>query len=514
MGKYGIFDIVGPIMIGPSSSHTAGAVRIGLMAGQLTGYDPVEIRLQFHGSLAEVYHTHFTDAGVLAGLMGFQVDDERIRQAFDIAKGKGITVQCEKVNLPGAHPSTIIVIQKGRDGSSSTVRSKTIGGGNIVIEEINGYPVDMTGDHHEILFIGGGGEKASLLLGPKWKRLLSREGASIQFRSDAVSIEEAIQATRSQLSIGLAFYFQPIIEGKGFGLDFFDRIEDLIHEAERSRKSVGQTVIEYEKKNTGEDEEWVRLRMKRCLDVMREAGYQGISQIQKTVGGLVSGDAPRLERARAAGRTLSGSALVRASALALGAAEVNAALGRVVACPTAGSCGILGGAVVAIAEEKGLPDLKVVEALFAAAGMGLIIAEHSMISGAIGGCQAECGVASAMAAAALVELAGGTPEQSGQSVAIALKNVLGLVCDPVAGLVEVPCIKRNAGAVANAFISADMALSGIRSVIPPDEVIAALKEVGELMDPKLRDTLGAGLSKTPTAQKIEEQIYGKKIFGQ
>jgi L-serine dehydratase len=167
---------------------------------------------------------------------------------------------------------------------------------------------------------------------------------------------------------------------------------------------------------------------------------------------------------------------------------------------------------VAIAEEKGLPDPKVVEALFAAAGIGLIIAEHSMISGAIGGCQAECGVASAMAAAALVELANGTPEQLGHAVAISLKNILGLVCDPVAGLVEVPCIKRNAGAVANAFIAVDMALSGIQSVIPPDEVIIALKEVGELMDPRLRDTLGAGLSKTPTAQKIEERIYGKKIF--
>ncbi|HEX9909980.1 MAG TPA: L-serine ammonia-lyase, iron-sulfur-dependent, subunit alpha, partial [Desulfatiglandales bacterium] len=436
----------------------------------------------------------------------------RIRHAFDLAKGKGIPVHCEKVNIPAAHPSTIIVIQKGRDGSVSTVRSKTIGGGNIVIEEINGRAVEMTGDHHEILFIGGNGERASSFLGPEWKPLPSKEGASIQFRSDAVSIEGATQAARSLSKTGLAFYFRPIIEGKGFGLDFFDRVEDLIHEAERSGMSVGRTVIEYEKKNTGQEEEWVRLRMKRCLDVMREAGVQGISQVQKTVGGLVSGDAPRLEQARAAGRTLSGSTLVRATALALGAAEVNAALGRVVACPTAGSCGVLGGVVVAIAEKKGFPDPKAVEALFAAAGIGLVIAEHSMISGAMGGCQAECGVASAMAAAALVELGGGTPEQTGQSVAIALKNVLGLVCDPVAGLVEVPCIKRNAGAVANAFISADMALSGIRSVIPPDEVIAALKEVGELMDPKLRDTLGAGLSKTPTAQKIEERIYGRKIF--
>jgi L-serine dehydratase len=512
MRKYGIFDIVGPIMVGPSSSHTAGAVRIGLMAGQLTGYDPLEVRLQFHGSLAEVYHNHFTDAGVLAGLMGFQVDDERIRHAFDLAKGKGISVKCEKVNIPDAHPSTIIVIQKGRDGASSTVRSKTIGGGNIVVEEINGNLVEMTGDHHEILFVGSNGEKASGLIGPKWNRLIARDGVYTQFRSDAILPEEAKEAIRSLSSIGLALYFRPIIEGKGFGLDFFDRIEDLIHEAERSRKSVGQTVIQYEEKNTGKDEEWVRLRMQRCLEVMREAGYQGISQIQKTVGGLVSGDAPRLERARAEGRTISGSTLVRATALALGAAEVNAALGRVVACPTAGSCGVLGGVVVAIADDRGLPDSKVVGTLFAAAGAGLIIAERSTISGAMGGCQAECGVASAMAAAALVELAGGTPEQLGHAVAISLKNILGLVCDPVAGLVEVPCIKRNAGAVANAFIAADMALSGIRSVIPPDEVILALKEVGELMSPKLRDTLGAGLSKTATAQKIEDQIYGRKVF--
>jgi len=511
MGRYGIFDIVGPIMIGPSSSHTAGAVRIGLVAGQLTGYDPLEIRLQFSGSLAEVYHAHFTDAGVLAGLMRFQVDDERIRHAFKIAQGKGVSVQCERVDIPGAHPSTIVVIQKGRDGSLSTVRGKTIGGGNIVVEEVDGCSVEMTGDHHEIILLGGSSEKASSLLGPKWQCLLSKEGDYAQFRSDAVSPEEATQAALLLSSIGRAFYFRPVIEGRGFGLDFFDRIEDLIHEAEQSGILVGQAVIEYEKKNTGQEEEKVRLLMQRCLDVMREAAYKGISEVQKTVGGLVSGTAQRLEQARAAGCTLSGSTVVRATALALGSAEVNAALGRVVACPTAGACGVLGGVVVAMAEERDLPDPKAVEALFTAAGMGLIIAEHSMISGAMGGCQTECGVASAIAAAALVELAGGTPEQSGQSVAIALKNILGLVCDPVAGLVEVPCIKRNAAAVANAFIAADMALSGIRSVIPPDEVIEALREVGELMDPKLRDTLGAGLSTTPTAQKIEKQFYRGKI---
>ena len=251
--------------------------------------------------------------------------------------------------------------------------------------------------------------------------------------------------------------------------------------------------------------------MQQSLNVMREAGYKGTSEVHKTVGGLGNGDGPRLEQGRSKGQTLSGSVLVRAAALTLGAAEVNAALGRVVACPTAGSCGVLGGALVAVAEDRGIPDSRVVEALFAAAGIGIIIAEHAMISGATGGCQAECGVASAMAAGALVELSCGSPDQAGQAVAISLKNILGMVCDPVAGLVESPCIKRNAGAVANAFLAADMALAGIRSIIPPDEVIDALREVGELMDPRLRDTLGAGLSKTPTARKIEEKIYGRKV---
>ena len=246
--------------------------------------------------------------------------------------------------------------------------------------------------------------------------------------------------------------------------------------------------------------------MQRCLDVMREAGKSGLSKTQKTLGGLGGSDALRLERARMEGRTISGSTIARAAALALGAAEVNAAMGRVVACPTAGSCGVLGAAVAAVAEDQKLPDSKVVEALFAAAGTGLIIAESATISGSTGGCQAECGVASAMAAAALVELADGTPEQLGHAIAISLKNILGLVCDPVAGFVEVPCIKRNASAVANAFVAADMALSGICSVIPPDEVIAALKEVGQLMHPRLKANLAAGLANTPTAKKIEESF--------
>jgi L-serine dehydratase len=506
MGKYGIFDIIGPIMIGPSSSHTAGAVRIGLMAGQLTKYDPIAVKLQFHGSLAKDYHAHCTDTGVLAGIMGFQVDDDRIRTAFEIAEEKGIAVKCEPVDIAGAHPSTIVVIQKSRNGTSSTVRSKTIGGGNIVFEAINGYPVEMTGDRHEIFFMGSHSDKVPSIIGSKWKWIIGEDKIYTQYRTDAVSTEEIKKAIHSLSQLGFVAYLKPIVDEKGFGLEFFDQIDDLIQKAIRSRKSVGRIVIEYEVKNTGQDEEWVRLKMQRCLDVMREAGYLGTSQAQKTLGGLGGGDALRLDRARAAGRTISGSTLVRAAALALGAAEVNAAMGRVVACPTAGSCGILGAVVAATAENKDLSDSKVVETLFAAAGVGLIIAENSTISGSTGGCQAECGVASAMAAAALVELEGGTPKQLAHGIAIALKNIIGLVCDPVAGFVEVPCIKRNAGAVANAFIAADMALSGIRSVIPPDEVVAALKDAGQLMDPKLKATLGGGLSATATAKKIEKNL--------
>jgi len=183
-------------------------------------------------------------------------------------------------------------------------------------------------------------------------------------------------------------------------------------------------------------------------------------------------------------------------------------MGKIVAAPTAGSCGIIPAVLMTIAEERKIDDEQLVMALFTSSAFGMVIANKASISGAEGGCQAECGSASAMAAAALVELCGGTPVMSGHACAIAIKSVLGLVCDPVAGLVEIPCIKRNAMGAANAFVSAELALAGIESKIPVDEVIHAMKVVGDCMIPALKETAEGGLAATPTAKKYMKQVFG------
>ena len=194
---------------------------------------------------------------------------------------------------------------------------------------------------------------------------------------------------------------------------------------------------------------------------------------------------------------------------ALAMAESNACMGRIVAAPTAGSCGILPAVFLTAKEEGKISYSDMVMSMFTAGAIGMVIARRATISGAEGGCQAECGSASAMAAGALVEALGGTPEMVGHACAIALKNVLGLVCDPVAGLVEIPCIKRNAMGGANALVAAELALAGIDSVIPIDEVIDAMRAVGRLMVPSLRETGEGGLAATPTGRELAEKIFGE-----
>jgi L-serine dehydratase len=196
----------------------------------------------------------------------------------------------------------------------------------------------------------------------------------------------------------------------------------------------------------------------------------------------------------------------RAASYALAISEVNANMGLIVACPTAGSCGIVPAALFSAAESLTRDDNALIDALFTAPGIGMVIAENATVAGAVGGCQAECGAAAAMAAGAVVEMAGGTPRQSGEALALALKNMLGLVCDPVAGLVEVPCVKRSAFAAVHALLSAEMALAGIESVIPADEVIDAMYQIGLLMPKSLRETSQGGLAKTLTGIRISQRL--------
>jgi L-serine dehydratase len=287
-------------------------------------------------------------------------------------------------------------------------------------------------------------------------------------------------------------------------------MEELMALAESKNCAIYDLIIEYESENSEESKEEIYAAMKKNWQVMQQSARQGISNKDKSISGLVGGDAKMLDEYRHAENSFLGALALKAAAYALAVSEVNAIMGKIVACPTAGSCGIVPAAVLAAAEEKKYSEQEVINALFTAAGVGMIIAENASIAGAEGGCQAECGSAAAMAAAALTQLGGGTVRQVGEAAALALKNLLGLVCDPVAGLVEVPCVKRNGFASVHAIVASDMALAGIKSAVPPDEVIETMYKVGLAIPKSLRETSAAGLADAPSARAVEQRIYKKK----
>ncbi|MGI6539417.1 MAG: L-serine ammonia-lyase, iron-sulfur-dependent, subunit alpha [Bacillota bacterium] len=282
-------------------------------------------------------------------------------------------------------------------------------------------------------------------------------------------------------------------------------LAELVEEASSRGVSIGAIVREREAEQSGRPEDDLDADMRERLGVMRSAVDRGLAGVRSR-SGLTGGDGPRMASARMNGETICGEPFDSALAYALAVAEVNASMGRIVAAPTAGSCGVLPGVLLSVGERLCVDDLALVEALFAAGGVGAVIERSSTLSGAAAGCQAECGSAAAMASAAAVQLAGGSPEACASAVAIAFKGLLGLVCDPVAGLVEVPCIKRNATSVAVALAAADMALAGIRSVIPADEVIEAMGSIGRALPPSLRETALGGLAVTPTGKKVASGI--------
>lgn len=288
----------------------------------------------------------------------------------------------------------------------------------------------------------------------------------------------------------------------------YDSIEELMQKAEKRQKNISDLVLEDHAQEMGRDIEDVYSEMENNAKVMEESILDALHPNIRSTSGLSGGDAYKLYKSIEKGRNIVGGFMNKVLVKALAIAESNACMGRIVAAPTAGSCGILPAVLLSAKEEKRISHSRMVMSLFTAAGMGMVIAKRASISGAEGGCQAECGSASAMAAGALVEMLGGSPRMVGHACAIALKSVLGLVCDPVAGLVEIPCIKRNAIGASNAVVAAQLAMAGIESVIPVDEVIDAMKEIGDLMVPSLRETGEGGLAATPTARELTKKIFG------
>lgn len=262
--------------------------------------------------------------------------------------------------------------------------------------------------------------------------------------------------------------------------------------------SLADAAVNAQAEEASASAEDVRALMRHHLHCMQEAVQSGLDETLRSVSGLTGGQAAVFQRYLLAGKSLCGPLLGKAEVYALATAECNACMGKIVAAPTAGACGILPGAVIAMMEERGITEEQAVEALFVAAAVGQSIATAASISGAEGGCQAECGSAAAMAAAALTYLQGGTAAQCVDAACFAIMNLLGLVCDPVGGLVEVPCVYRNVGSSGIAFTAADMVLAGVNCPIDPDEVLIAMKDVGDALPASLRETGEGGCAACPS----------------
>jgi L-serine dehydratase len=282
--------------------------------------------------------------------------------------------------------------------------------------------------------------------------------------------------------------------------------KDIIKFCSDKNIPIWKLALESEVEDTNSSESEVMKKMREVLKVMKKSSTAGVKNNRKTLGGIIGGESLKIKKRLESKDTLCGPLINKAMMKAFSTSQHNASMGKICAAPTAGSSGIIPAAVLTVMEEFDLKEGDALKGLLTSSAVGKVITINATVSGAEGGCQAECGAAAAMASAAVVEMLGGTPEMALDAASISLKNIMGLVCDPIAGLVESPCSKRNASGVVNALISAEMALAGIKSVIPFDEVVEAMYIIGKDMHSDYKETAKGGIAGTPTGIKIKENI--------
>ena len=513
-----VFDILGPIMIGPSSNHVAGAVRIGRIARMIFGEEPSDVSLNFYGSLAKTYKGQKTDLAILAGLMEMDVDDERIKKSLEIARKKNIKVSVHTQTYSKKDPNTMEMNLKSNTNSME-VEGVSPGGGEIVINRIGEFCIYFQGNRDAILIIVREEEKEPVL--KKIKNLLGENLVDI----------ETFQAKSRIL---FCFYLDYIVDDTNLRklegikeIEFkrlvrclypyklkdnsplFRTAKEMLKLVEKQRIALPKVILKYESKRSGLSEKDIRNRFKEIWIAMKRTTDQGLSGVKRPMDSIVGNDSKKIYKAYMEGKTITGEIIPLAIARAMACMEVSTSMGRIVAAPTGGSSGVIPGVIITMAEKLKSGEEEIIDALLVAAMIGVVVANFASLSGSAGGCQSEIGVSSGMAAAALVQLAGGNSQQVVNATALALKNILGLTCDTVANAIEVPCIKKNVIGVVNALAVSDMALAGIKSVIPLDEVILALKNVQELMPMELRNTQLGGLGITETAKRLKREWVKK-----
>jgi L-serine dehydratase len=502
-------DVLGPIMRGPSSSHTAASFRIATLARHLLADEPAAATITFDpgGSFGQVFRDQGSDLAFAAGLMSWSITEQRFPHALELAPAQGLEITFRVEPLPNPdHPNRVLLQLTSRSGSELQIAAMSVGGGAVVIDEIEGWPLHLTGDAHHLLVVC---EQAAE---PVVRRLLDGQDEQLEAPADVTRGPQRLLQARSMRGwksglieklaemTGVAdLWLAPPIIHIQRAEPLFTNASDLINQA--NGRSLGQMALAYESALLGMSTSEIMTEVLRRFEVMRAAVRRGLGEGLPLMQ-LLQPSARQIYQADAQGLLPHGGMHTRAAARAMAVMHVNGGSGVVCAAPTAGSAGVVPGALVTLVEETDLSDERAALALLAAAGIGLVIGTRATFAAEVAGCQVEIGAAGAMAAAAVVEAAGGTSQQACDAAAIALQNTMGSVCDLVQGIVEIPCHTRNAVAASSAFVCADLVMGGYTNPIPLDETIDAMYSVGKMLPRELKVTALGGLACAPSAQTL------------
>jgi len=521
-------DIIGPVMIGPSSSHTCGPARIGFLARQLLHHNLKKATIEFakDGAYINMYRGQRANFGFAAGLLGHRPESYSLRNAFAEAKEKNIEITFKKGDFNATVPNLARLTLESDSGEKVIVYSDSTGGGTVKLLNIDGFDVSIVGDCYEILiFINNNEEDLLAAVVNKLNEFFpDNEGLTTSFLGDKtlINIKLRSNVTPSHISaikqigniedIKVIEPVLTVLSNKNCKVPFKSG-EELLSKSIKEGKELWELAIDYECARSGWTRDQVFSHMKQMVDIMESAVREAMTG-NIDMCGIIEPTAGKINEAAQKGSPwIDMGVLNTAVPWSIATMEYSSAMGRVICAPTGGAAGVIPGAILGVAEALGLSIDEKVKGMLASAVVGICMAKDHNYSAELYGCQVEPGAASAMAAAGLCYFMGGTVKQSLDAASCAIQNILGIICDPVAGLVQIPCISRNAMSTANAVVSANIVINGFDPCIPLDEAAETMFRGGKQLPSELRCTCNGGLCITPTGIRLakEQEERNNKI---
>ncbi len=515
----GIFnDVIGPVMRGPSSSHTAASWRIARISLDILNHPLQKALIEFDrdGAWAPNYREQGTCMGIEGGLLGLEITDERMKNTELYARQKGITIEYQISSFLTQHPNTVRLTLCGKSKRMVQILAVSLGGGSFRLSAIDGFPVKIYGDRYGMFIFTKDKPDVS-------SELKTMIPAEVEFTSEQkeniIKYEFKSSYPFSELLSQLKNYpgmdeisvikpIMPVIAGRQTEMPF-TTIESLVDYADKNGADLGDLGLIYETCISGISDQELKDKMQEIISIIHKSIHSGLSGTHYT-DRILHQQSHLIGKAEKEGK-IGDSVMNRIIANVSALMESKSAMEVIVALPTAGSCGTVGGSLLAISQNLCSSGEELIKAYFAAGIVGAYFAQGPGFSAEEHGCQVECGAASGMAAAGIVQLMGGSAKQALDAASIAIQNMIGLVCDPVADRVEVPCLGKNISAAVNAYSSAIMAVSGYDVVIPLDEVILTVQSVGKTMPSCMKCTGKGGLATTETAMNIKKRLKGLSI---